>query len=59
MRRQGDHGVHLLGEVREDFSEDVAWSPDLCKVSESHWFERVLGRGFPPDLFLFPIRLVA
>lgn len=28
-----DDGVHILGRVREGFSEEVAWSPDLCKVS--------------------------
>ena len=34
--RQGnwmqDGGAHSLGKVREGFSEEVPWSPDLCKV---------------------------
>lgn len=34
--RQGngmeDGGAHSLGKVREGFSEEVSWSPDLCKV---------------------------
>ena len=34
--RQGngmqDGGAHSLGKVREGFSEEASWSPDLCKV---------------------------
>ena len=57
----GDNGVDILSEVREAFSEEVPWSPDLGQVRES-WVlcgESVLGRGFSPYLSLFPIHLVA
>ena len=27
-----DGGAHSLGKIREGFSEELSWSPDLCKV---------------------------
>lgn len=54
-----DGGICIVGRIREALSEEVAWNPDLCKVSllGDSWLlrgESILGRGFLPDLLYRP-----
>lgn len=57
-------GVHILGTLRESFLEEVAWSPDLCKVSGRVMVslqgqcsrQRVFSRFAPPSTILLVVR---